>query len=630
MIVLRNPYRARGPRAWLASAWLLLAASATVPPAAAADAAPEADRMHAELLTADRYPSARACAPCHPRHYREWSISQHAYAQMSPVFNAFSATLHKLTNGTNGDFCMRCHTPVGMNLGEPEVMSNVDRHPSSREGVTCVVCHRLDRAYGKLSGRLALVEGGVTAEVYGPRGDPRELDEAIRLGGLVTDPASAGRQVHGAVEALPQLSTSGFCATCHDVTLANGFRLEEAFSEYKNSPAAKRGVSCQDCHMGKEQGRVLAAPDDPDFARKNYDFGPAARVGSRDTAPRKLTSHVFAGPDHSVLPPELFPLHLDAIKEEHERDDVTAPGHATIRQWVALRKWLKANPEHADTWGTSDDELTADDEDQLPVPFSSFDDRELAREIVDENRVLLALAADKRMEVLRNGYGLGDVVVERTRKGGLRFRVEVENLTDGHGVPTGFDAERVVWLYVRVFDADGKLVKQSGQLDPNGDVLDRHSLYVHNHELELDEELFTLQSRFVTRNLRGGEREQVLSVSHSLTPLPFIRPARRSTVLLGRPGAARKHKRAIKPLGHRWAKYTIDPDQLTKRGPYRAVIQLKSAMVPVNLLNEIKDVGFDYNMSAREIAAELVDGHLVIAEREVVLEPDRERKGRRP
>ena len=120
-----------------------------------------ADREHEQVFLEDRFPSAVACATCHPDHYREWSVSPHAYAQMSPIFNAFHGTVLKITNGTNGDFCIRCHTPVGMNLGEPEFMSNMDRHPTSREGVTCIVCHRLDSAYGKLSGRLAIVEGDI-------------------------------------------------------------------------------------------------------------------------------------------------------------------------------------------------------------------------------------------------------------------------------------------------------------------------------------------------------------------------------------------------------------------------------------------------------------------------------------
>ncbi|MBZ0110956.1 MAG: cytochrome c family protein, partial [Thermoanaerobaculia bacterium] len=125
-----------------------------------------ADEEHANLFSENRFPSANTCATCHPDHYREWSVSPHAYAQMSPIFNAFHGTVLKLTNGTNGDFCIRCHTPVGMNLDEPEFMSNMDRHPTSREGVTCLVCHRLNKPYGKISGRLALVEGDIFEPVY--------------------------------------------------------------------------------------------------------------------------------------------------------------------------------------------------------------------------------------------------------------------------------------------------------------------------------------------------------------------------------------------------------------------------------------------------------------------------------
>ena len=33
-------------------------------------------------------------------------------------------------------------------------------------------------------------------------------------------------------------------------------------------------------------------------------------------------------------------------------------------------------------------------------------------------------------------------------------------------------------------------------------------------------------------------------------------------------------------------------------------------MVPVNLVNIIKDVGFDYNLSAREVADVLANGHV--------------------
>lgn len=363
--------------------------------------------------------------------------------------------------------------------------------------------------------------------------------------------------------------------------------------------------------MGKEPGRILAPRDDPEFAMKNYDFGPAAKVGSLETESRKLTNHMFVGPDYSVLPPSLFPFNVRAIKEESEKDDLAARGFATIREWLLFDE--KAG------WGTDEFEDMVSEDYEFPERWASIDDRFDAREIIEENRALLEMMAGERLKLLRNGYLLGDVVVERADAKKIRFRVEVRSGTNGHNVPTGFDAERLVWLFTQVRAADGTVVAQSGDLDPNGDLRDLHSLYVHNHELPLDRELFSLQSRFLTRNLRGGEREQVLAVNYSLSPLPFLRPERRSSVLLGRPGGARKHKKGIEPGGHRWATYTVKKKQMTAPGPYTAVIQLKAAMVPVNLINEIRDVGFDYNLSARDVAESLVAGHQIIWEREVPL-----------
>ncbi len=559
---------------------------------AAADetpAAASADAEHAALFLEDRFPSAVTCATCHPSHYREWSVSPHAYAQMSPVFNAMHGTILKRTNGTNGDFCIRCHTPVGMNLGEPEFMSNMDRHPTSREGVTCIVCHRVNNAYGKLSGRLALVEGDIFETVYGPKGND-ELQRVIDSGEYFvnTDPERGGRDIHLEAEKFFQLSTSGFCGTCHDVNLMNGFRLEEAFSEFKTSPAAKDGVSCQDCHMGREPGVV-----------SGYREEPAAVVGDRPTLPRKRTDHMFIGPDYSVVHPGIFP-HNTAASEL-----------ATIREWLQF--------DHEAGWGTDEFELSRPDDYEFPERWRSADDRYDARDILDDNQQLLDEAHRARRELLRAGYQLGDIEVAEGGRKDLRFRVQVRNATPGHGVPTGFDAERLVWLAVDVFDRDGEIVFRSGDLDPNGDVRDTHSLYVHNGELPLDRHLFSLQSRFLTRMVRGGEREQVLAVNYSPDPLPFLRPSTTSTILTGRPLGARKHKQNIEPLGHRWAEYRVPARNLTGNGPYRAEVRLKAAMVPVNLVDEIKEVGFDYFMSAREIAERVVAGHQVLWEREVDL-----------
>ena len=551
---------------------------------------PDGGDDHEALFAEDRFPSASTCAPCHADIYREWSVSAHAYAQMSPVFNAMHATILKITNGTNGDFCIRCHTPVGMNLEEPEFMSNLDRHPTSREGITCVVCHRLDQAYGKVSGRLPIVEGSLYEPVFGPSGND-ELQRAIESGtyNLQTDPERAGRGVHTEAREFFQLPTSGFCGSCHDVNLVNGFRLEEAFSEYKHSPAANNGITCQDCHMGTEPG-----------VPSGYATGPAARVGDRETRSRKRTNHMFAGPDYSIVHPGIFPHNTEA------------------QELATLREWLTFDYEAG--WGTDDFEETVVGDTEFPPRWVEPDDRYDAADVIKDNLELLGELEEQRLLVLRAGYQFGGIVVDRAEADGVTFRVELSNGTNGHNVPTGFDAERVVWLHTTVTDSIGAVVFESGDLDPNGDVRDSHSLYVHDGVLPADDQLFSLQSRFLVRMVRGGEREQVLALNYSLDPLPFLRPSTNSTILTGRPVGARKHRQTVPTLGSKWASYNVDRNALVgTTGPYYANVKIKAGMVPVNLIHEIEGVGFDYGMSAREVAEKVVEGHLVVRERNVNL-----------
>lgn len=566
----------------------LLTVDAPEEEASGADDTKSTAAMHQELFLEDKYPSASTCATCHPRHFREWSVSPHAYSQISPVSAAMSATMNILTNGTVGDFCFRCHSPVGGNLGEPIVRSNIDRHPAAREGITCVACHRVDAAYGRINGRLAMVEGDITSPIYGPSGNDelaRVLeDDAFRV---TADPEAKGRKIHGEAKRHAALSESSFCSICHDVTLINGFRAEETFSEYKNSPAAARGESCQDCHMGKEPG--IAA---------GYDEGPAAIVGGVETKPRKLTNHMFAGPDYSVVHPGFFPHNVEAQRM------------ASIREWLEF--------DHEAGWGTDAFEDSVTDDYEFPARWVSADDRYDAREIIEGQLALLGEAESARRTLLSRAYLLGDIVTEQADDSGLRFKVQVKNGTDGHNAPSGF--ERVVFLRVTVTDGDGEVIYRSGDLDPNGDLRDAHSAYVHNGELPLDEDLFNMQLKFVTRLLRGGEREQVLPANYSIDVQPFVRPDPRPTSLLNHPLGVRVHKKGIEANGERWPAYSVDADALTGKGPYSAKVQLIAGMIPVNLLNAVSLGGLDYGMSPRQIADRIVDGHQVLWERDVVLE----------
>lgn len=543
-----------------------------------------ADAEHEKLFLESKYPSASTCAVCHVKQFEEWSVSQHAYAQLSVVFNAMQTKININTGGTNGDFCVRCHTPLGMNLNETVYGSNLDRTPASREGLTCVACHRVNQAYGKISARMATVEGDIFSTVYGPKGGAelkRVLSKPEQYR-VTTSRDQPGRQIHGEVKQASFLLKPQFCGSCHDVTLLNGFRLEQAFAEFKASPGIREeGSTCQDCHMGRVQGVV-----------SGYDYGPAAIVGGVPTRDRKLTNHTFAGPDYSVIHPGLFPFNTDAQKLK------------------TLAEWLQFN--YKAGWGTDEFEKTVSKDYKFPKAWESRDERYDARAILKTQFERLAKVRQLRMQVLRNGIHLSDINVIKSDPSGLQFSVDVINATLGHGVPTGFDAERLYFVEVTVRDSHGNKVYVSGDRDPNGDVRDTHSVYVHNGELEEDKDLFSLQSIFLVRTLRGGEREQILPTNLSADVLPFVRPETRATVLVGHPLGARKHRQNIEPLGRRTATYTVPASKLRSGERYKITVRFIVQMVPVNLVDQIKDAGFDYGESPAEIARKIVDGSLAL------------------
>ncbi len=545
--------------------------------------AKSAEAQHINLFVENRYPSAATCGICHPKHYKEWSVSQHAYAQLSPVYLSLNNKINQLSNGSNGDFCLRCHSPVGANLGESPFASNLDRHPASREGITCVVCHRINKAYNKVSGRLALVEGGLTSTVFGPAGNKGVQDVLKKPSKfrVVTDEKKPGRKIHATATVFAPIKTSTFCGSCHDVTLFNGFRLEEAFSEYRLSPAAKKGITCQDCHMGKIQGKP-----------SGYDRGPAAIVGDVPTAPRKLTSHLFSGPDYPVVHPGIFPHNIEAAS------------------FKTLRQWLKFD--YRAGWGTDKFEKNIPAGYKFPKAWQSVDDRYDARQILRKQFELLEYAKRKRLEVLRNGYILGKTITDKSDASGLAFRVQVKNGTDGHNVPTGFTGERLVWLDVKVRDRNGRVIFKSGHRDPNGDLLDGHSSYVHAGKMKRDPYLFSLQSIFVTQNGRGGEIEHVIPIPFPTFALPRVLPSTTSLVFTGEPATERNHKKGIEPLGQRWAAYKVSAKQLTGAGPYTATIMLKAQAVPVNLIIAMQDVGFDFNMTPAQVGKRVLEGTQVL------------------
>ncbi len=656
--------------------------------ATAPDAAAKAHTTYLQVLReSKRFPTAATCAQCHPDHYSEWSVSAHAYAMLDPVFSSLHTLLADRTSGSNGDFCIRCHSEVGMYREEKLLGSSLLRSPIMIEGVSCVACHRVDRDFGKANGRISMTMGSVTEPVYGTGGNTN-LKAAIdrKDFGLVTDPGEIGKQVHKDAIRFPFLGTSAACATCHELVSPGGLRVDNTFTEYKNSPASAQGTTCQDCHMSQTPGWAMPAEKRlaADGRDLNFAFGPAAKVRNspRDpkaglpTPPRKRTSHMFVGPDYSIVHPGIYPHSLEAreftfanrFRKTVTDQNSSAPANAKVgtaaeqntareaalinagedarrhalSDWISFRWW--------EGWGTPafEKKLSADERQRrlagVGFPWADPQDetgsrqrREAGRVILSRQFNLLNRAHVERTRLLRRAIQLKEFQIARDDDSGLRFSVDVHNVMNGHSVPSGVDADREMFLEVTVLDAQGRVLFRSGDRDPNGDIRDLHSSYVHAHapktdawleasawrtkaglplrsedrRWELDSQLFLLQSRFITHNLVSGEREQELPLNFSHDPLPFIRPSGKAEIHTGGAGAVRKQNRTLPPLGHRVAEYRVEKDQLTGARPYRIELRFIVQAMTANFVKAMSPVGFDYNLSAREVATRLVYGHQV-------------------
>jgi Cytochrome c554 and c-prime len=465
------------------------------------------------------FPSARECAGCHPKQYEEWSRSMHAYTQHSPTFEAFTLTMTERTGGTIGTFCTRCHTPLGVSLGETASLRNVHRSRIAMEGVTCVVCHRMSRPYYKSSGRIPVRPGQVLTDCeFGP------FDNPVRFGDS-THEARGGDYIRSAA----------FCGTCHDVTSPQGVRLEEAFSEWQNSPSAKRDIACQLCHMGP----VAGVPT----ARHQRPYGKAATVPGIDPSQlpdRPLSDHTFAGPDYSLLPDTEFPHKLDWMYETDYRNQ------------AALTPYQR-------------DTLTA-----LRV----------------RNRLQLQQASAKRYELLTNAATIDVQHPSRASAGEwIHVNVEVNSNVAGHNLPTGFTEERQVWVEVLVTDPAGRVVFVSGDRDPNEDLRNDHSHFVEEGELHADPYLLNFQSKFLAFTLRGTERSVIIPVNRHLMPLTVIRPPTGIAQSFGRAPILRVAKGSVPPLQSVDWRYPVHLPDVP--GDYAVQVRLNYRHLPPVLLDRI-------------------------------------------
>jgi hypothetical protein len=164
------------------------------------------------------------CAVCHRKQFEQWRTSIHAAAYSPGLHGQLLAWIG--SDDATVASCHGCHAPLTEQLPRlperPAGAPNPAFDPALRDaGVACAACHvRSWRRYGP------------------PRRDGS------------TGPAPAGTPHDGAVRTAA-FQASEFCGACHqfEEPAANGKPLENTVAEWRASPAAARGETCQSCHM---------------------------------------------------------------------------------------------------------------------------------------------------------------------------------------------------------------------------------------------------------------------------------------------------------------------------------------------------------------------------------------------
>jgi hypothetical protein len=537
----------------LIAAGLQSLAAEPTPPASGTD-------PHAAVFATSKYPSATECAKCHQQIYDEWASSNHAYASISPMFHKFEQRINDLASGTIGNFCVRCHASVGTTLGEPREMPIWQRSKVGREGVTCITCHRVKEEYRLVNGERRIEPGSIHDPVYGSTGGTgvAEVVGKKDFYKVKTSPSDKGpgMDIHSAGIKFEQISTSEFCMSCHQVAVHPGIKLEVVWDQYRDSPAHKHDITCHKCHMGKTPG-----------VPSEYEIGAVAIVGGKKVnEQREHHNHAFYGPGYPIAHPGIFP-------------------HNPKAEQFSIEKWLQFD--HRSGWGTPEFEDKVY-KNELKVAFpeawaDSFD-RETAREVIDENLVKLKLKLQQRKQVMENGSKLVGPTFDRTPRVGkeLEFEYQLQNIDEGHNLPSGsLGAQPELWLNVALLDPDGKNIWESGYLDSHGDFADIHSLDVRAGKLAYDDQLFNLQTKFITTNVKGTDREMYLPVNLDFDQLPFIRPASGPNSVLNHPPFIRMEQRSIPPLGSRNAEYKVPGRLLQKPGTYKLLVRMRSRAEPI-------------------------------------------------
>jgi hypothetical protein len=215
--------------------------------------------------TSDQFEPPEVCGGCHVEIYAQWNGSMHSNAWTDPIYRAALNLVSAASGGKVDNFCMGCHTPIGVVTGEA-TPSAKGMSAVAERGVQCEVCHNISRSSGIGNGSYVLT--------------PRLHGRPLKFGPF----EDAVSPYHDT--AYSRLHTkSEFCGQCHDVTHPfNRVALERTYSEWRDSSYAGEGIQCQDCHMKPKRGSATS------FSKERERIYTHVFVGGNALVPKLLGS----------------------------------------------------------------------------------------------------------------------------------------------------------------------------------------------------------------------------------------------------------------------------------------------------------------------------------------------------
>ncbi len=271
------------------------------------------------------FPTAQYCGHCHQAAHAQWRESAHSNANRAPWYLKNVGLLNTEKGIEFSRHCEGCHDPIAVAAGAL-TQAGPKKRPYDQDGVTCTVCHSVQKVDTRGTGSYVL---GVPAVLMDEQGQP--IHRAVSDGEIL-----AHLDRHSAAVMKPFYRTSEFCASCHKAALPhelNDYKWQRAMSpydEWQNSSFAKQSPlpfyvkdsvsTCETCHMQREafMGR--------DPGAKNGQLASHRWLGANSLLPEYYKFEEQGRRIREFLAANVFNVDIFALEREGSKEPIAPLG----------------------------------------------------------------------------------------------------------------------------------------------------------------------------------------------------------------------------------------------------------------------------------------------------------------